>query len=396
MQLTPFFVRFFCALLVSPMAGYSIVLQAAPFSDKDSSTNIIIADQLRTRTGDAGLSRLDENTVGIITTLPAWQESQVRLGVSHITLNAGTPGAGALFGTQGILAASEQNTQGTALQVEIISPRHLYLQLGTTPLGYAIEDVTGAIFWRHDSGAQQFKVGVEHRAVTDSVLSYAGTHDPSTGQLWGGIRQSRLRLAWSTGFAGWGLYAGGGISRFGGRHVADNRNWETSVGSYHLPITHPVATVVVATNITAFSYDHNQSRFTLGQGGYFSPQTFRRAGISASIEGHQSNFSYFAQADIGWQKVREDNAPWFPLDPSFGNQVSGASASQQLGSSGRISGEYAYSKNGGLGLSATSNRVNTFTENTIQVYLRYWFTEVNAPLFTPPRPIMGRDLFNEL
>ena len=132
MQLTPLFVRLFCAVLASPMASYSIV-QAAPFSDKDNSANITVADQLRTRTGDAGLSRLDENTIGIITTLPAWQESQVRLGVNHTTLNAGTPGAGALFGTQGVLAAPEQNTHGTALQVEIVSPRHLYLQLGTTP-----------------------------------------------------------------------------------------------------------------------------------------------------------------------------------------------------------------------------------------------------------------------
>lgn len=392
MRLSPLSFRPFCAVLASLITNYSIA-HAEP---REISSNITVADQLRTRTGEAGLSRLDENIIGVVTALPAWQDSEMKLRINQITLNSGIPKAGALLGTPGALAAPEQNTQGTALQLEIVSPRHLYLQLGTTPLGYAIEDVTGAVFWRHDSGAQQFKVGAEHRAVTDSVLSYAGTHDPSTGQLWGGVRQSRLRLAWSTGFAGWGLYAGGGISRFGGRHVADNRNWEISLGNYHLPVTHPLATVVLATNFTAFSYEHNQALFTLGHGGYFSPQTFKRAGISASVEGHLNNFSYFAQADIGSQKVHEDSAAWFPLDPSLGNQTSGASSSLQLGSSGRISGEYMLGKNGSVGISATLNHVNTFTESTLQAYLHYSFAEKKDTAFAPPRPAMGRDLFNDL
>lgn len=386
MHLASLLVRLSCTVLVNIAASYAVV-QAAP--------NIIIADQLRTRTGDAGLSHLDESSAAIVTTLPVWQGSQVRLEMNHTTLNAGTPNTGAPFGA-GALAAPEQNAQGTALHLAIISPHHLYLQLGTTPLGYAIEDITGAVFWRHDSGAQQFKIGAEHRAVTDSVLSYAGTHDPNTGQLWGGVRQSRLRMAWSAGFAGWGLYAGGGISRFSGRHVAHNRNWEVSLGNYHLPITHPLATIVLATNLTAFSYEHNQALFTLGQGGYFSPQTFKRVGFSASIEGRANNFSYFMQADFGSQKVHEANATWFPLDPSLGNQTSGASSSLQLGSSGRISGEYAFSRQGLVGISATINHVNTFTENTLQAYLQYWFTEKKDSAFASPRPVMGRDLFNEL
>lgn len=396
MPSTALFIRILLIALISPVSGYAIA-QISP-NTKEIKALGIAAHQLRTRTGDTGLSRLDENIFDISTTLSAWQESGIRLGITPTTLNAGRPALDARFGTtptSGTRAIPEQEAQGTALQLAVMPIRNLHLQLGTTPLGFAIDDITGAIFWRHNSGIQQFRIGAEHRAVTDSVLSYAGTHDPTTGLLWGGVRQSRLRLAWSAGFTGWGLYAGGGVSRFNGHHVASNRNWEGSFGSYHLPISHPAATVVVATNLTAFGYDHNQSLFTLGQGGYFSPQTFRRMSVSTSMEGRHKSFSYFVQADIGWQKVREDNALWFPLDSSLGNQTSGSSASRQWGSSGRMSAEYSFSRNSSLGLSATLNRVSTFTEHTLQIYLRHWLNDANHPAFTPPRPEIGRDLFNE-
>lgn len=368
--------------------------QASP---KEGGTQMSMGAQLRSRTGTAGLGRLDETSLGFTTTLPS-RLGTFRVAITSIALDAGTPSANAELGTVpalGRLAILRQDAQGTAVNLDFAPSQDVRIQLGVTPFGYPAQEVTGALFWRRAIGSQQIKLGIERRPVTDSVLSYAGVRDPHTGQLWGGVRQSRLRLAWSTYLGGWGVYAGGAASRFEGRHVPDNQSWEWSAGSYHLPLTSPYATLVLATNVTAFGYEHNQSGFTSGQGGYFSPQVFRRAGVSATLHGRQGVISYLVLADLGWQEVRQNESPWFPLDASLGTQSFGASRSQQIGGSGRISVEYALDKHSSLGINGTINRVSIFTENTLQLYLRHWFTSSNT-LYHPPRPVMGRDLFNEM
>ena len=115
----------------------------------------------------------------------------------------------------------------------------------------------------------------ERRAVTDSVLSYAGTKDPGTGTAWGGVTRTRGHAQLEFAARDASFYAGGGYAVLNGQNVASNSEHEFGAGGTlsRLAKRQPTRCGLGSTR-SILATTRNLRFFTLGQGGYFSPQSY--------------------------------------------------------------------------------------------------------------------------
>lgn len=116
------------------------------------------------------------------------------------------------------------------------------------------------------SDASHLRVIGERRAVTDSLLSFGGTKDPATGQIWGGVTRSRAhgQLEMSAGLGN--FYAGGGYSVLDGKNVASNEELELGAGGSYPVWRSKNENVRVGLDLVYFGYKRNLRYFSLGQG----------------------------------------------------------------------------------------------------------------------------------
>jgi hypothetical protein len=77
-------------------------------------------------------------------------------------------------------------------------------------------------------------------------------------------------------------------------------------------------------NVSGMHYDKNLRFFSLGQGGYFSPQGYGVASIPISYFARHRRFEYRIRVSGGAQYISEDASPFYPTsagaalpDPGF-------------------------------------------------------------------------------
>ncbi len=62
----------------------------------------------------------------------------------------------------------------------------LRVDIGSTPLGFAVHHVVVGIKLRHSFDPVYAFLDLSKRPVTSSLVSYAGARDPFSGEVWGG------------------------------------------------------------------------------------------------------------------------------------------------------------------------------------------------------------------
>jgi len=145
-------------------------------------------------------------------------------------------------------------------------------------------------------------------------LSYAGVRDPGTGQVWGGVISDAISGMANFGSANSGFYAGGGYQYITGQGVETNREYSGTVGSYWKVLTRPSGSLTLGLNFSGMHYDENLRYFTLGQGGYFSPQSYLLFSVPLHWGGtYQDRFEYSVDASLGSQHFQENATPYYPL-----------------------------------------------------------------------------------
>lgn len=197
--------------------------------------------------------------------------------------------------------------------------------LGFTPTGQEISStLTGRLALGRGEAGSGWTVALERDSVRESVTSWTG----SSGALtvdgtttiplpfhWG--RVTRTGLALSGYFGLDDRWHGGGSARAGsytGENVPDNvggelygelqrdlwesGSWRFSAGPW----------------IYASAFEKNLGRFSPGHGGYFSPAWLVQTGLSARMGGQAGDGPWYfdARLDAGWQRHREDAAPFIP------------------------------------------------------------------------------------
>jgi cellulose synthase operon protein C len=239
---------------------------------------------------------------------------------------------GAAFGVYGIPAASnggalpyQQGTEidhqaaGVALELRY-EYRGFWVQVGSTPLGFPVPDVTGQIGWRGGDKGVTFGVYAYRRAETQSVLSYAGRTDPILRETWGGVRQNGGALDLSYDWGGGGFFLTGTYRAYTGQNTQFNHGGEYVGGVYWKFFREGPDTVSTGLNIIGMNHRYNQRHYTWGNGGYFSPQIFIGGTIPIGWEHQKQRLRTSIGLEFGANWFKEDDQQIYPvLSPAGDN-----------------------------------------------------------------------------
>ncbi|WP_250453685.1 cellulose synthase subunit BcsC-related outer membrane protein [Caballeronia sp. ATUFL_M2_KS44] len=356
----------------------------------------------RNRDGEDGLSNL--------TDIEAPIEGRIKAGNGHVivratpvTLDAGTasstPQTLLRFGSgNGALSTPPANNYGsqTATGVGLsvgYENRHFKGDIGTTPLGFRETNIVGGVQYQNAiSDKVSYSIAVARRAVTDSLLSYAGARDAGAGLEWGGVTSSggRADLGWDDGTSG--VYVNAAFQYLDGRHVASNTAEKGGGGVYTRILKDADQTLTVGANTTLMHYSKNLSYFTYGQGGYFSPRQYVILNFPVEYMGRAGLFTYDVKGSVGVQHYREDASALFPAGVPDSIAVPDASALAYPGQSKTgvsyslsATGEYQLAPQLTFGATASFGNAYQYREWLAAVYVRYSFNRQDnvQPLFPP-------------
>ena len=301
--------------------------------------------RFRQRSGEPGLSALVEGRQTAQVGLPLGYSARLLLRASAVELNAGTPAASTAtrFGTGGTQVPGQQLVTGAELGLGIDS-RHFTAFLGSTPIGFPVFALVGSATLRGSLGPLRVAVSGGRRSIDDSLLSYAGTTDPTTGKRWGGVVYDNGRLDLSAAFGIVDLYAYGDGGHLIGFNVADN--WRGGGGggvNVALVRDRDLGEIKIGAGGSGLGYQKNLSGFTFGQGGYFSPQRFSHGGLTLSWR-REGDLRWEATVEPGYDSSLSAVTPVFPLagtnDKAPGSETSGASFNGHLALGFRISSHF--------------------------------------------------------
>lgn len=422
-----------------PVGGYQRPIMERPYSPDDtlemdidrslaqiqaeSNPTLIAGLGLRAHGGNDGLDRLTEIGMAIEGSFSPWLTGTARLTVLPVYLDAGTVSSGALgqFGANPLLAANGSALIGSGAQnaggVGILGG-YSYLdfsaQVGTSPLGFPVTNLVGNVAYAPKFFSNTLTVRIEglRQPVTDSVLSYAGTHASlgaanaatagafGNNSTWGGVVRTGGRATVLYDDNLYGVYGGGGAARLTGVNVPGNGVFDGLLGTYFRPYKTEDDALRVGIALYYMGYNRNLSGFTFGQGGYFSPHNYESLTFPVEYTGRSGNWSYLAAVAVGVQHFNVRSSPIFPNNPFAESALVAAGGNANLAGSSSIgpafSGkgqiEYAIDNTLSIGASASIDNGNSYTEGIGKLYIRKTFDWL-APINTAGDPsVVSRDI----
>jgi Tfp pilus assembly protein PilF len=378
--------------------------------DREQASTVSGGLVFRNREGEDGLSTL--------TDIEAPVQGRIKAGNGHVvvtatavTLDAGTASAQpttlARFGSGTAASPSEygaQNASGVGLSVGY-ETRAFDIDVGVTPLGFPEKNVVGGMQYKGAiSDKVTYSLAVARRAVTDSMLSYAGVRyaDKTTGKTveWGGVTSNGARAAmtWDDGTSG--AYVNAAFQYYQGKNVESNNAYKGGGGFYTRLYQDGDQTLTIGANTTLMRYAKDVSYFTYGQGGYFSPQQYVILNLPVEWMGRNGAFSYDLKGSIGIQHFRTSGNDYFPLNdvPSGLMRANDKSAPDAdlkypgVSKTGfaygvKAAAEYRFASQLSLGASASLGNAYQYREWAASVYVRYSFTKDGAATTFPPAPL---------
>ncbi|MGI4860809.1 MAG: cellulose synthase subunit BcsC-related outer membrane protein [Janthinobacterium lividum] len=408
-----------------PGAALTVQQELDQINQQTTST-VAAGVSIHNRTGESGLSSL--------TDIEAPLEGRVRAGNGHVvvqvtpvTLDAGTPSTsyavGSRFGAgpaaaykqyvSDSAAISGQTANGVGISGGYETDR-LRVDVGSTPVGFKETNVVGGLNFRGSLNDQTtYTLDASRRAVTDSLLSYAGVRDNRTGLTWGGVTSSGARADVTHDDGTNGVYGYGSYGFLAGTNVENNTRAEAGGGVYTRLLKQTDRELSVGVNVTWFSYDKNLRYFTYGQGGYFSPQQYISLSVPVSWTQSRGKFGYQVKGSLGIQHFRENASDYFPTNATLQAAAvaaqaaavsAGAATSSSavypgqsktgLGYSLQASAEYQFAPQMFFGGSAGIDNARDYSQWFGGIYLRYAFEKSSGSPTLPPAPLHSPYLAN--
>ncbi|OZA20586.1 MAG: cellulose synthase [Novosphingobium sp. 17-62-19] len=299
---------------------------------EDSRPRADLQTGYRSRKGETGLSALSElkGTAEFSTGLAG---GRVRARAEAVVIDSGRPtgsglsrfGQNATIEAQAIVdeeravlePAQTQQASGVAFTLGYADST-VQVEGGTTPLGMGETKATfRAAITPELSPGVQAKAWVERKPVTDSIVSYAGTRDPVTGERWGQVMRTGGGGGFSYDRNGSGVYGEAAYNQYRGTSVRNNRGIEANVGGYLRLIKGERSQLTGGINANYQTYDNNQNYFTYGHGGYFSPQSFLSIGFPINYTLESETLDIKANLTPGFQSFSQDESALYPTDPAL-------------------------------------------------------------------------------
>jgi Tfp pilus assembly protein PilF len=317
------------------------ILRDIKIAETNNAPQVSFGPSLHIRSGSPGLDQL--------TALSATIEGQIaapgiggRLVVKAdpVLLNSGQIGSTLAtlqrFGTNPVLGAgavTPKNTSasGMGLGIGYTLRDVIKLSAGTSPLGFKSPSLIGSFeVAPRITDTLRLRVTADRHAMTDSLLSWAGLTDPSSRITWGSVVSSGGRAQIEGPMGRGSFYVGGGHAVLTGQHVAGNNRTEAGTGFAYPLLKDPNGELTAGADLVYFGFANNQRAYTLGNGGYFSPQSYGAINIPLDYRGKSGDLDYRVGVSAGYATFRESSNAVFPNNPDLQRQLERAAASNSL------------------------------------------------------------------
>jgi len=397
----------------SPVDGFTAAQRALQGLDDRRQGQVATAVIQSNESGSSGMSRLDATEIPVYLRIPDGYTGHYFFHADTVLLNAGTLPADRFdpaykfgkivaLGNAG-LPPVDQTDKGVALAAgyDFSGANNSWrADVGTTPVGFTINNILGGFLYRHDFYSSSVTVDVSRRPVTSSLVSYAGARDPVTSENWGGVVRSGINVRGAQDVGRTTLFASVGFGVLTGDNTETNHELKVRTG-----IDWPVyqgtdQRFSSGLVINYWHYANNQHFYTFGNGGYYSPGKYVSVSIPLDWAGRYKRWSWELEASIGNSWTREDSAPYFPMRPDLQQQAIARMAAADLGTpyfgtgsgggfSYTVAGavEYRLTPKWVIGSRFKLDRSRDYAPNLGTIYLRYFFDRQRLPVPYPPDPV---------
>lgn len=386
--------------LTDPQVPLSARIRSEMQATRSTSVPLVTAGvTTRLRSGETGTSNLVEVGGNVEASLPIVGIGEIGLTVRPVSLIAGRPSGdtvgrtgtyplitapGIINGVPVVLPSQQSRSVGGVGASVFVRSGWLSADVGVSPYGFRYSDIVGGVRLTPKFGRLEVRLAAERRAVDDSVLSWSGDVDPVSGLAWGGVRRLMGTAGLSLSLDNAGGYLDGTLKRYQGRNVPNNDAVEVNGGFYWRPINETDQRLQVGLNVNYQAFDRNLRYFTLGHGGYFSPQQFVAVGLPINYQGAGRDWRIALNLTPGLQTYSEDTAAIFPgfaeqqaqllafslVDNTIPAFYIGTSRSG-FGMAGRINGEYRIQRRTVIGSLLSVDTFGAFSEFRFNIFLRH-------------------------
>nr|WP_237736254.1 cellulose biosynthesis protein BcsC [Lelliottia amnigena] len=285
-------------------------------------------------------------------------------------------------------STDSQKANGVELNMAL-SGKDYKLDIGSTPLGQDLSTLVGGVKWSPKlTDYLSVILTGERRAVTDSLLSYVGMKDKYSGETWGRVTKNggTAQLSFDDGDAG--FYVGGGGYSYLGENVASNTSINANAGVYVRPYHDDFRQVQTGISIGWMDFSKNLSQFTMGQGGYFSPQNYVSVSLPVDYSQKFDNWKLNLGGSVGYQSYSQDSSDYFPDSPDaqkalevlanrgFTKEAQYKGTSENgIGYTMRAGVDYNVNKDMTIGGKVGYDTFGSYNESTAGLYFRYMLGE---------------------
>ena len=381
---------------------------------------------------ESGLGKITDVEAPLEISVP-WNDDRLALRITPVSLNAGGVSSelssSSRFGgitdamATAILAEplpslreqadefyidspGSQKDSGVGVAVAYENPSQgLKADVGVSPVGFLYSTPVGGVSLDRpfaEGSDFRYNLNLSRRSVTDSLMSFAGARDTRSDLEWGGVTANGGRLQLGYDNQSYGVYGYGSWHKLLGHNVESNTRSELGSGIYWYLLNNQDERLTAGLSVSGAQYENNQSFFTYGHGGYFSPQNFFSIGLPVSWAQRGPNFSYQIQGAVGVQHIEQDSAPYFRDGRS---QAALERISQAYAADGRTlrttyesqsktgigyslgaSGEYRLGEGLFFGGSLGVDNARDYQQWTGGLYLRYLFDDGHGAMPLPVNP----------
>lgn len=397
----------------SPVDGLTSAQRALQGLDDRRQGQVATGVIQSNESGSSGMSRLHATEIPVYLRIPDGYTGHYFFHADTVLLNAGTLPADqfdpaykfgkiAALGNAG-LPPLDQTDKGVALAAgyDFKGANNSWrADIGSTPLGFTVNNILGGFLYRHDFYSSSVTVDVSRRPITSSLVSYAGARDPVTGEAWGGVVRSGVTLRGAQDVGRTTLFASVGFGVLTGENTETNHEFKVRTGvdwPVYVGVDQRFSSGLV---INYWHYANDQHFYTFGNGGYYSPGRYFSASIPLDWSGRYQRWAWELEASLGHSSTNEDDAPYFPTRPDLQQQAVARMAAADLGTPyfGTGSGggfsytvaaalEYRLTPRWVIGTRFKLDRSRDYAPNLGTIYLRYLFDRQRLPVPYPPDPV---------
>lgn len=277
------------------------------------------------------------------------------------------------------------------------------MDIGTTPMGFDVVDVVGGLSYSSDIGPLGYTLNAHRRPVSSSLLAFAGQKDPNTNTTWGGVRATGggASVSYDKGEAH-GVWSSLNVDALEGKNVEDNWRIRWMTGYYYKLINDNNERLTVGVSNMLWHYDKDLSAYTLGQGGYYSPQEYVSFALPVTWRKRTENWSWELGGSVSWSHSKTKDGLRYPkqglipddnydsnndLMYSDKRERETGSSSSGTGYTARAIIERRITSNWFVGLGVDIQEAKDYTPSHALMYVRYSAAGWQGDMNLPPQPL---------